>query len=109
MAANSVTLSAVGPSAAIPIANHSNQPSLVNVPANPWSPMLATIVCVLSPGASLVYNIEFSNDGINFLPDANASNLASGIIYATGAFTNYWRLNVLSWSSGSVSAAYGAP
>ena len=71
--------------------------------------MLATIICAFAPGTVMVYNIEFSNDGVNFVPDTNATNLNAPIIFATGAFTRFWRLNCTTYSSGSITAAYGGP
>ncbi len=109
MAANSVICSAFGPTLGVAVKNHQNQDRLVNSPTNPWSPMLATIICALAPGTLMTYNIEFSNDGVNYVPDANATGLSGPVIYATGAYSLYWRLNCTSFTSGSIMAAYGAP
>lgn len=71
--------------------------------------MLATIICAFAPGTVMVYNIEFSNDGVNFVPDTNATNLNAPIIFSTGAFTRFWRINCMAYTSGEITAVYGAP
>ena len=109
MAVNSVVVSALGPTPGLAVRNHQNQDRLVNASANPWSPMLATIICAFAPGTVAIYNIEFSNDGVNYVPDANATGLSGPVIYATGAYSLFWRINCTSFTSGSIMAAYGAP
>ena len=84
------------------------------------SGLAATIICTISSGASLTYEIDVSNDGANWnIADSGigvygggllpASGLSSNINYALGGFTAYWRLNITSYTSGSVSAAYATP
>ena len=109
MASNSVVCSALGPTPGLPVKNHQSHERLVNAAANPWSPMLATIICAFVPGTVAIFNIEFSNDGANYVPDANATALSGPIIYATGAYSLFWRINCTSFTSGSIIAAYGAP
>ncbi len=109
MATKSVVRSSLGASPGVAIANHQNQERLVNAAANPWSPMLPTIIVAFAPGTVLTYNIEFSNDGINYVPDSNAMGLTTPIIFSTGAYTLWWRLNCTSYASGSVTASYGGP
>lgn len=106
-----VILSGIGVSAPQPIRNHNvgdpGQP--VNSPLNPWSALVASVIAVVSAGGSLTFNIEFSNDGVNFNPDAASTGLTSSTNYSLVAFVNFWRLNVTAYTSGSVSASAGMP
>ena len=102
---NSITLSALGPG------------PTMTTPSGSFFLSGATILCTVSLGASLVYKIDVSNDGVNWNVadlgigvfgtfNAAASGLTSSINFAVTSYTNYWRLNVTSYTSGSVSASF---
>lgn len=60
------------------------------------------IMALVSTAAVLTYNIEVSGDNVNFVPFTNAANLAASFCDALGAAVKYIRVNVTSWTSGSV-------
>ena len=110
--AQSQTLSNLG--AGAPMATPAGSPFTAQ------SNLAPTIVSTVSPGASLTYEIDVSNDGVNWnvataaigVVDGNvtpASGLTGNINFGLVAWTTYWRINVTSYTSGSVSAAYAYP
>jgi hypothetical protein len=78
-------------------------------PAIYFTGLLPSIIAYLSAGADLTFNIEFSNDGVNFNPDTASSGLSASINYSITAAVAYWRLNVTAYISGSVTATIRLP
>jgi len=68
-----------------------------------------SIIACISAGGSLTFNIEFSNDGVNFNADSASSGLTSSTNYSITADIAFWRLNVTAFSSGSVTATLRLP
>lgn len=64
--------------------------------------LLPGILASVTAGAILVYNIEVSGDGTNWVPFTNASGLTGSFCDALGAAVCFVRVNVTSWTSGSV-------
>lgn len=60
------------------------------------------ILCSVSIGAVLVYNVEVSGDNVNFVPFTNASGLLGNFCDALGAAVKWIRVNVTSYTSGTL-------
>lgn len=64
------------------------------------------ILASVSSGAVLQYNIEVSGDATNWVPFTNAAGLTGAFCDALGAAVKYIRVNVTSWTSGSVTMQF---
>ena len=107
----SVTLSAIGVSLPQHLPNHNDNLGGIPVttPSNPFNGQLPSVIAFVSSGATITYNIEFSQDGTSFVSDPASTGLTASINYVLAGFVNFWRINVTAYTSGSVTASAGLP
>lgn len=72
----------------------------------PESQMATMIYVNLSPGASIIYNIELSGDNIHWNVSDNALNLSANINYRFDGLFGYVRVNITSYISGTLTASF---
>ena len=113
MSGLSVTINAFGASPAVPVPSYgtpnNGAVALVNVTPQTPGPLLPTIIITISSDFSGLFELDWSNDGVNWAPDPTIVNYSASVIFTTSGYAAYWRLNCTSYSSGSITATYANP
>lgn len=65
-----------------------------------------SLLASVSNGAVITFNVEVSGDGTNWVAFTNATGLTSAWVDTLGAAVCFIRVNVTSWTSGSVTLQF---